>query len=244
MEELLAYVKTTAKTHHSMTSIQTAFERLSDHYGVPSKPSGDSLWQRLIGVLLAQQTTPERTERALSNLREADVGDAKALADLDAGELAALIAPAGAAKTKAGRLRNLARHLLAWAERDGADDLFGDLERLDMPSLRALLAAANGISQTTADALVLDAIGRPVFPAERPAHRVLKRHGWLDFDTDDETLREEVESALERDVDRLRRFHAWLGHVGRDHCGQTPRCDGCPLQPLLSERGPLQPEMT
>lgn len=226
-----------------MANIQSAFELLSHHYGAPPQPSGDSPWERFVGVLLAQQATPERAKWALGNLREAGLGGAKSVAELDADELAELIAPAGAAKTKAGRLRNLARHLLAWAERDRVDDLFGDLERLDTPSLRSLLAAVNGISQTTADALVLDAMGRPVFPAERAAHRVLKRHGWLDFDTDDETLREEVESGLERDVDRLRRFHAWLGDVGRDYCGQTPRCDGCPLQPLLPESGPLQPDV-
>lgn len=226
-----------------MAKIQTAFELLSRHYGEPPAPIGDSVWGRLVGVLLEQQTTHERAERALSNLREAGIGNAKSLVELDADELAELIAPAGAAKTRASRLRNLARQLLTWAERAATDDHFGDLERLDTPSLRALLAAVNGISQTTADAMVLEAIGRPVFPAGPAAHRVFKRHGWLDFDADDETLREEVESVLDRDVDRLRRFHAWLGHVGRDYCGQTPRCDGCPLQPLLPEIGPLEPDV-
>lgn len=226
-----------------MGDIQTAFELLSRHYGESLPPVGDSLWQWLVAVLLEQQTTHERAERALNNLREAGIGDAKSLVELDADELAELIAPAGAAKTKASRLRNLARHLLAWAEREGTDDHFEDLEQFDTPSLRALLAAVNGISRTTADAMVLDAMGRPVFPAERAAHRVLKRHGWLDFDADDEALREEVESALDRDVDRLKRFHASIGHVGHDYCGQTPRCDGCPLQPLLPEGGPLEPDV-
>jgi endonuclease III related protein len=225
-----------------MSHISTAFELLSRHYGEPPRPVGDSLWERLIGGLLAQQATPERAERALGNLREAGIRDAKSLADADVDELMELIAPAGAAKTKAGRLRNVARHLMAWAEREGAGADVEALAQLDTPSLRELLAAVNGISRATADGTVLDVFERPVFPAERAAHRVLKRHGWLDFDADDEMLGGEVESGLDREADRLRRFHVWLGQVGRDYCGQTPRCDGCPLQPLLPASGPLEPE--
>jgi endonuclease III related protein len=226
-----------------MTNFETAFDLLGRHYGEPPAAVGDTPWERLIGVLLSQQATPERANEALRSLREAGIDGAAALASLNRDELQELIAPAGAARPKADRLRKLAQHLLERAENRGDGDGATEyLEQLDTQSLREQLAAINGISHAAADAIALVFAEMPVFPVERAAHRVLKRHDWLDFDADDELLRDEVESGLGHDARRLRQFHAWIGYVGRDYCGQTPRCDDCPLAAILPEGGPRTPE--
>jgi endonuclease-3 related protein len=184
---------------------------------------------------LSQGTERANAERALGRLREADLVDPRALVETPPEELADTIQPAGAGRQKAGRLRNASRYVI---ERHD-----GSLEAMfatDPETLWAELVAINGIGRETADTILLEVAGAPIFVVDLHAHRVLKRHGWIEFEADSEAVKQYCESGLERDTAVLREFHELVSRVGREHCQKTPLCDGCPLAELLPVGGPLE----
>lgn len=214
------------------------FEQLFAHYGEPPEPPGDSPWERIAAAALMQRAAPAAVATALSSLRETELLDPHSVLEIDPEELAELLEPAGATRQAAGRLRKLAGWLIEKHEGDAAHAL-----DLDAETLRAELAEINGIGRATADALILHAARKPVFAVDRAAHRVFKRHGWFDFDADDDELKSSVEASLRHAPRRLTELHELIAQVGRDYCGSRPRCDDCPLAELLPEGGPREPEL-
>jgi endonuclease-3 related protein len=150
------------------------------------------------------------------------------------GRLASLIRPAGAFRVKARRLRALLR----WIVDRGGDPAAA--LRGDPGEVRESLLAVHGVGPETADSLLLYAGGHPVFVADAYARRVGGRHGWLDPDAGYEAIRALVEGSLPRDAALLNQFHAEIVQVGKDHCRATPRCEGCPLEPMLPPGGPRE----
>ncbi|HEX5447392.1 MAG TPA: endonuclease III domain-containing protein [Pirellulales bacterium] len=218
------------------SAFDRVYEKLLAHYGPPQEPPGESPWERLVAVVLTQRATPAAVAAALDNLREADVHNPYSLLEVDSEELAELLQPAGAARQAAGRLQKLARWII---ENHGGD--VAEALSLDAETLRAELAAINGIGRATADALLLHAARKPAFVVDRAAHRVLKRHGWFDFDADDDELKMAIEAGLGHDPSRLKQLHLLIARAGRDYCGSRPRCDACPLAELLPDGGPREP---
>lgn len=221
-----------------MTSrLEAAFEHLAAHYGAPRRQTAETPLAELLLAILGAGPANERGRQAIENLREAGVTDARGLSELAIDELIELIDPAGRAGKKAARLLTLTRFIVERYE--------GSIERMfeaDMETLRGELLALGGIGAETADSILLFAARRPSFVVDLAAHRVLKRHGWIEFEADSQALKEYVESGFDRDPARLAEFHDLLDLVGRQHCRKTPLCDGCPLAELLPPGGPLAPE--
>lgn len=218
------------------STIGAVYHRLLARYGTQLPPAIDPL-AAMIGVVLAQNTNRTNVEHALENLREAGLLAPGALDRAALEEIEQLIRPAGNARLKAARLRNLVSFL---AQRyDGSLAAMG---AADLTNLRSELAGIQGIGPETADSILLEALGRPVFVVNRHVHRVFKRHGWIEFEADPEAIREHFESQLDRDPVLWRQWHALLDRVGSEHCRKKPQCEGCPLADLLPEAGPLEPE--
>ena len=168
-------------------------------------------------------------EAALGNLRAAGVlGEARAMLALPEEALSALIRPAGFHRVKARRLRALLRWVVERGDGDPAAALRGETG-----ALREDLLSVHGVGPETADSLLLYAGGRPVFPVDAYARRVLGRHGWADARAGYEELRALVEGSLPRDPALFNQFHAEIVTVGKDHCRPSPRCPGCPLEGML-----------
>lgn len=215
--------------------IEQVYHRLRDHYGSRRERPG-AAFDALLEVLLSPNAQRENVDRAIDNLREAGLLDPRALAEAPADELAALIEPAGNARRKAARLRNLLRYVV-----ERHDGSLATMFATDVETLRTELVAINSLGRETADEILLIAGHVPIFVVDLHAHRVFKRHGWTEFDADGEALRQQVESGLERDAAVLAEFHELIARVGREHCRKTPECEGCPLAELLPEGGPLEP---
>lgn len=214
------------------SNLEEAFQRLSAHYGPQRMAPAAGPLEALLLAVLDDGASRKNAAQAIRNLSEANLLDAARLADAPVDELAELIQPAGNANKKAARLRRLLQHVV---ERRG-----GELEALfetDVETLRSELAALRGIGPETVDAVLLLAARRPSFIADLAAHRVLKRHGWIDLEAAGDELKEYVESGLDRDPDRLAEFHFLVGRVGREHCRKAPLCNGCPLEELLPPGG-------
>jgi len=219
------------------SNLEIARERLIAHYGRRARPAAPNSFAALIDALLDDAGDSSRAAQVLENMSTADVVDIRTLSDASFDELSEWLAPVGNAQKRGERLRRLAAFVV--------DRYDGDIDAMlaaDAETLREELLGIRGIGAETADSVLLFAAGRPSFVVDLAAHRMLKRHGWVEFDADNATVKEYVESGLARDPARLAEFHDLLQIVGRRHCRKAPVCEGCPLAELLPEGGPLTPE--
>ena len=159
------------------------YDRLLAAFGPQHWWPGESPFEVMVGAVLVQNTSWRNVERAIANLRDADLMEPRTLYSLAESELAELIRPAGYFQVKARRLHNLLRLVV--------DEYDGSLEamfRTDLATLRAELLGTSGIGPETADAILLYAAGRPTFVVDTYTHRILARHGWIGYDADYQEL--------------------------------------------------------
>ncbi len=217
-------------------SLPQAFELLAAHFGPQRWWPGDTPFEVVVGAILTQNTNWTNVERALQQLREASLLELEAVEALPVAELAELIRPAGYYRLKAQRLKNFVGCVTTQFE--------GSLERLfeqSLDDLRESLLSINGIGPETADSIMLYAAKKPIFVVDTYTSRVLKRHGWIDFEADYFAIQGYFHDQLPADTGLFNEYHALLVKVGKEHCGPRPRCEGCPLAPLLPHGQPLAP---
>ena len=219
-------------------TLSEIYRRLLDAFGHQGWWPGESPLEVMVGAVLTQNTNWQNVERAIENLRRADVLEPHALREVPVEELEELIRPAGYFRVKARRLHSLLEFLV--------ERLDGSLEamfRTELPALREQLLSVHGIGPETADSILLYAGGLPSFVVDAYTHRVLARHGWIDFDADYHEIQDHFQGNLPDDVAMYNEYHALLVHLGRHYCRKSkPKCDECPLADFLPDRGPLEPE--
>ena len=217
---------------------------LAERYGRP-EPGGPALdpFEALVATLLGRALDPRKRDAALDALRGDGLLDPEALAGADPDEVDAAIRSAGlAAPRSAGRpLIKVARWLL---ERHGgsADGLADPDGPAPTSGLRDELAAINGVGPATADALLLFALKRPVYPVDRATYRAFVRHGWLDPDAGYDEAREAAVRLAPGDPGALARLSLDFERLGREYCRvSVAKCEKCPLRPFLPEGGAVDP---
>ena len=108
--------------------------------------------------------------------------------------------------------------------------------------LRSQLLALPGVGPETADAILLYALQHPVFVVDEYLRRVVTRHELLPANARYAELQALGDGAIasstrEETARHANELHALIVEVGKQHCGTTPRCEDCPLQPLSAGRG-------
>lgn len=219
------------------TKLMEAYERMLAKFGPQRWWPGDSPFEIMVGAVLVQNTAWRNVERAINNLRDAGVMKPHALYNVPPAELADLIRPAGYYQLKTKRLRNLLRFLIE--QHDGSlESMFSTT----LSALREQLLEINGIGPETADAILLYAGGLPTFVVDTYTHRVLARHGWLDYDASYEDIKDYFESTLPDDPALYNEYHALLVRVGKEYCKRAvPNCAACPLAEMLPQSGVVDP---
>jgi endonuclease III related protein len=214
------------------------YRRLFDAFGPQQWWPGESPFEVIVGAVLTQNTSWRNVERAIKNLRDADLLDPKTLYDVPVEELEELIRPAGYYRIKARRLRSLLEFLV-----ERYDGSLAAMFATSLPELREQLLAVHGIGPETADSILLYAGGLPSFVVDAYTYRVFARHGWIPFDADYHQIQDYIQGELPRDVPLYNEFHALLVRLGKDYCRKSnPKCGECPLRELLPRGGPLEPE--
>ena len=192
-----------------------------------------SPFEVMVGAILTQNTAWINVEKAIRNLKEAGLLDPKRILKIDRSKLARVIRPSGTFNIKSGRLKDFARWFI--------ERFDGDIERIrrePTARLRGELLAVKGIGPETADSILLYALDHRSFVVDAYTHRVLKRHAIVGEKADDESIKALFESKLPRDRKLYNEFHALIVAVGKEYCRPVPRCDTCPLKPLLPRGGP------
>jgi len=162
------------------------------------------------------------------------------MAAASVGEIQDTLSEAGAKLPP--RVAALLRRVAGWFASTFREPGIGDREGDVATSvLREQLLAVNGIAAGTADAVML-ALGRPCCPIGPGIYRILVRHGWCDITADYDEASETLSRLAGGDVAELDHLVRGLTEVGRRYCGvRAPKCDRCPLLPLLPEAGPIDP---
>lgn len=220
----------------SNVSLNTVFEKMLEHYGPQDWWPGESPLEIMIGAVLTQNTSWKNVEKAIANLKDADLVHLSRLHTTRVEELAEIIRPSGYYRLKAKRLHNLISHVMSKYD--------GDLEWMfshDVSTLREELLAINGIGPETADSILLYAGNLKTFVVDAYTARILKRHGWIEWEADYHQIQEHFVSEVPAEVEHYNEFHALIVRTGNEFCRKTPKCQGCPLECYLPESGIQEP---
>lgn len=218
--------------------LSNVYSLLFNAFGPQRWWPGENRFEMMIGAMLAQNTSWRNVERAIDNLRQADLIEPHALYAVPLAELEELLRPAGYFRIKAKRLRSLLEFLME--HYDGSLDAMFETP---LAELRQQLLDVHGVGPETADSILLYAGHLPSFVVDTYTHRIFARHGWIGFDADYQQIQDYVQDELPADVPLYNEFHALLVRVGKDYCRKgKPLCAECPLQKLLPRGGPLEPE--
>ena len=220
-----------------LSRFQQATERLRTAYGRVELPPAGSTWKLFLHVLFGVPSDHHANEVLSELLKSSALASPTETTQTPAGQLVEVLAPIPRGPQKASVVRAVATWWL---------DQFGETLSPEWPRgvefYRESLRAIRGLGPATVDELLLFAAQLKVFPVDRTALRVAVRHGWLDLPLEDEEAQSFfVRGLLQAEIDP-REFSRLLTKVGEHHCGREPKCDGCPLQPLLPSGGPLSPE--
>jgi endonuclease-3 related protein len=212
------------------------YDAMYDVFGPQSWWPGDGPLEIMIGAVLTQNTNWGNVERAIENLRRAELIDVKKLVTTDPAKLAELIRPAGYFTVKAKRLQNLMRFV--WENYDGEVKRFFDQS---IWSLREELLSVSGVGYETADDIILYAAHKPTFVVDTYTYRIMLRHHLIGQDEEYMGIKELFEDNLPAEVELFNEYHALLVMVGKIFCKKTkPQCEKCPLNRF--EHDPNLPE--
>ena len=208
------------------------FTELLNHFGPQHWWPGETELEVIVGAVLIQNTNWKNVEKAILNLKGKGRLCLHQLNALSVSELAQMIRPAGYFNVKAKRLKNLIDLL--------RERYHLDLSRLldeETDTIRQELLSVNGIGPETADSILLYAARRPVFVVDAYTHRILRRHGMTDEQTEYHELQSLFMEHLPDDPTLFGEFHALIIKTGKEYCRKKPLCHLCPLQ----EWGPVPP---
>jgi endonuclease III related protein len=231
--------------------LRRAYELMRARFGHLHWWPGETPFEVCVGAILTQNTSWANVERAITHLKTTRVLEPEKLLALPEAKLAQLIRPAGYFNVKARRLRSFLQVLV--------EDFGGDLKKLfagETSAVRKRLLAIHGVGPETADSMLLYAGGHHSFVIDAYTKRIFSRHEWAatsgkrkvesgkSATADYEELKTLCESALNQksgaaQLDYWQDYHAQLVMIGKHFCRtRAPRCDACPLKPLLPRKRP------
>ena len=189
----------------------------------------------IVGAILTQSTAWGNVERAIANLRAAGLLTASAMLRVRTARLAVLVRPSGYFRQKAKKLKAFVRFL-----QEGYSGSLKCMFLTPTSELREKLLSVHGIGPETADSILLYAGNHPVFVVDAYTHRIFGRHGITDGKADYEKVRALVETSIPRRPELFNELHALIVNTGKNWCRKgAPRCEECPLRPLLPANSPL-----
>jgi endonuclease-3 related protein len=214
-------------------ALRRIYDVLLESYGPRAWWPARTPLEVIIGAYLVQNTSWLGVVRSIANLDASGMLELSALRAVSIDELRLLIRPSGYMVRKAAALKAF----IAFVDEHHG----GSLTTLaDQPTsrLRDQLLALPGVGPETADAILLYALGHPVMVVDEYLRRIAVRHGIAPEKVSYTNMQQLAASAFAADppeslLQHCNEFHALIVEAGKNHCGPTPRCEGCPLQPLL-----------
>ena len=204
--------------------IQNIYDRMLAHYGRQHWWPADTPFEMMVGAVLTQATSWTNVERAISKLKEADALSPDAIRAMDTDALAALIYSSGFYNAKAQRLKALVEYL--------GNSYGDDIEAMrceDGAKLRRELLAVKGIGEETADAILLYALGKPMFVVDAYTRRLFQRLGVVPESEAYSGYQRMFSDSLPQDTAMYAEYHALVVEHCKEACRTAPKCEGCCL---------------
>ncbi len=229
------------KNMKSRTGIITKiYLLLREHFGYRNWWPGDTRDEIIIGAILTQNTAWTNVEKAIRNLKEADVLSLSGVAACPRDRLEEIIRPTGYFRQKAERLQLIAAAITEFL--GGAEGFFDGSRTKDI--IRSDLLVMKGIGPETADSILLYAAHIPSFVIDAYTYRAFVRLGLYKGKYDYHRLQEIITAQLEEDIEMYGDFHAQLVELGKNYCKRRKTlCDGCPLDRICPKCGVSTPEI-
>jgi len=191
----------------------------------------DSPFEVIIGAILTQNTAWQNVKKAIANLKDKELLNPSALAEIPEPELAALIRPSGYFNQKAKKIKIFSAYFV-----NRYQGSMAVMAQQETAILRQELLALFGIGPETADSMLLYALAKPIFVVDAYTRRIFSRHGWFATDFTYQQMQEFFIQGLPQEVSLLNEFHALIDYVGHHYCRKQPICQSCPLQTRLPLR--------
>lgn len=212
-------------------TLETIYALMAAHYGPTHWWPGESPFEIAVGAVLTQNTAWTNVEKAIANLKAAELLAPAAILASPDGTLEQALTPSGYFRVKAKRLRSFCAYLV-----DTHHGSMSRMARAPLEKLRPALLEVNGIGPETADDILLYACEKTVFVVDAYTRRIFSRHGLVPEDIYYEDLRAIFEDHLEPDLHTFKEYHGLIVWTGKDFCRRTPRCETCPLGPMLTKK--------
>jgi endonuclease-3 related protein len=213
------------------------YDRLLAAYGPQHWwPGATNPFEVCVGAILTQSTAWINVEKAMEQLKSANVLSLEGIHSIPVEKLAMLVHSSGYFNVKARKLKALAQHVY--------DNHGGDLTAMlaqPWEELRTELLSVYGIGEETADDIVLYAADAPSFVVDAYTRRIVNRLGIAPVKDDYESHRSQFMGSLPADVSSYNEYHALIVKLGKDVCKKSsPLCQECPLQGICitANRGP------
>jgi len=204
------------------------YNRLYTLYGPQHWWPAETPFEVVIGAILTQSAAWSNVEKAINNLKVANVLSPERIDILPAEDLARMIRPCGYYNVKAAKLKTFVSWLRLYYG-GSLDSLF--LNTID--SLRDQLLGINGIGEETADSIILYAAVKPVFVIDAYTRRIISRVGLMQVNEEYQVYQEFFMQNLPGDTHLFNEYHALLVNLAKNVCRKRePDCAGCCLQDM------------
>ncbi|KAA0257969.1 endonuclease [Deferribacter autotrophicus] len=197
------------------------YELLFHNYGDLKWWPADTPFEVAVGAILTQNTNWNNVEKAIKNLKEADLLNPYGIFESDENYLKELIRPAGFYNQKCERLKILSEFIIK--------ELKGDilnLKKCGLKEAREKLLTLKGIGKETADSILLYALDFKIFVVDAYTLKLFERLGIGKFSNYDE-CQEHVHKHFRGDVKLYKNFHALIVEHCKRFCKKYPKCVEC-----------------
>ncbi|MHB8171018.1 MAG: endonuclease III domain-containing protein [Thermincolia bacterium] len=211
--------------------LMDVYRRLYNYFGPRGWWPGETPLEVVIGAILTQSVAWRNVEKAITNLKEANLLSIEALATVDQEKLESLIVPTRYYKAKARKIKVFIQHLIE-CHQGKLDSIFQG----EMEDVRCEVLSLWGVGPETADSILLYAGNQPTFVVDAYTRRIFHRLGIFREDIGYEPMREYFMRRLPRDISLYNEYHALIVALGNQVCGASRlSCQLCPLQELCNK---------
>ena len=198
------------------------YHSLHSHYGDLAWWPADSAFEIAVGAILTQNTDWRNVEKALANLKSANVLSIEAILETSTDQLEMLVRPSGYFRMKADRLKQLCEFLQS--------NSFDVLKQLGPNQARERLLSVKGVGPETADDIVLYALDIPSFVIDTYTRRLLERFGLYSSKLKYPELQAAFHQQLPEDASLFKQYHALIVEHAKVSCRKKPLCESCVLK--------------
>ncbi|MBP7733101.1 MAG: hypothetical protein KA140_04980 [Caldisericia bacterium] len=205
-----------------MIKLHSLYEALFLHFGPQHWWPGENPWEITVGAMLTQQVAWTNVEKAIANLKTADLLNLEKMSNANLDILKELIKPVGFYNQKGARLLDFAKLVSC---------KYGSIEKMlarPTQEVRQELLGIKGIGPETADSILLYAGGHLTFVIDAYTKR-MARCLQIPEAEDYHALKSVFEANLPKDVQVYNEYHALIVRLGKVFCKTKPNCTNCPV---------------